>query len=195
MLDLFDSIEAGSRTDFEDKQLACAAKLVFYCGVRANEIPGLKVGDVIGKDGQIIRRIKIDGAPDINLNDAATEALEEYIAELRKRRPSFMQGRARLFPSYKNTDKLKRDLKRLGTDCRSIKEAGYHHYAENERRKGTREAQIHKNGAKQLRVTERQFKAMVTGHKIGPGKTADDRSVEEIMRLIDEAERLDKKAV
>ena len=52
MLDLFDRIEAGLRTEFEGKQLACISKLVFYCGVQAKEIPELRIRDVIGKDGE-----------------------------------------------------------------------------------------------------------------------------------------------
>ena len=71
MLDLFDRIETGLKTEFEGKQLACISKLVFYCGVQAKEIPELRIRDVIGKDGEIIRKIKVKGARDINLNGAA----------------------------------------------------------------------------------------------------------------------------
>ena len=62
MLDLFDRIETGLKTEFEGKQLACISKLVFYCGVQAKEIPELRIRDVIGKDGEIIRKIKVKGA-------------------------------------------------------------------------------------------------------------------------------------
>ena len=47
IIDLFDRIEVGSRTEFEGKQLSCATELVFNSGVKANEIPGLRVGDVV----------------------------------------------------------------------------------------------------------------------------------------------------
>ena len=76
MLDLFDRIEAGLKTEFEGKQLSCISKLVFYCGVQAKEIPELRIRDVIGKGGEIIRKIKVKGARDINLNGAAFERSE-----------------------------------------------------------------------------------------------------------------------
>jgi integrase len=194
MLDLFERIEAGLKTEFEGKQLVCISKLVFYCGVQAKEIPALRIRDVIGKDGEILRKINIKGAKEINLNGAAFEAVREYVAELRKRRPSLTQGQKRLFPGYRNIDKLKRDWKRFGTDCRSIKEAGYVHYRDNERQKGTSDALINKKGAEQLRVTTRQFRAVVTGNKIPAGVPIDNRCVDEIMRLYGQAERLDKSA-
>ena len=136
MLNLFAQIEASLKTEFEGKQLACISKLVFYCGVRAKEIPELRIRDVIRKDGEIISKIKFKGGRDINLNGAAVEAVRKYVDDLRHRNPSFMQVGKPLFPDYPNIDKLKRDWKRFGTDCRSIKEAGYVHYRYNERRKG-----------------------------------------------------------
>ena len=192
MLDLFDRIETGLKTEFEGKQLACISKLVFYCGVQAKEIPELRIRDVIGKDGEIIRKIKIKGGRDINLNGAAVEAVRKYVADLRQKRPSLMQGHERLFPGYPNIDKLKRDWKRFGTDCRSIKEAGYVHYRDSERRKGTSDALINKKGAEQLRVTTRQFRAVATGNKIPAGVPVDNRCVDEIMMLLEQAESLDK---
>jgi hypothetical protein len=194
MLDLFNRIESGLKTEFEGKQLACISKLVFYCGVQAKEIPELRIRDVLGKDGKIIRKIKIEGGRDINLNGAAFKAVQDYVANLRQRRPSLMQGHERLFPGYPNIDKLKRDWKRFGTDCRSIKEAGYVHYRDSERQKGTRAPLIYKKGAEQLRVTERQFRAVATGNKIPAGVPVDNRCVDEIMMLLEKAESLDKGA-
>jgi len=194
MLDLFDRIEAGLRIKFEGKQLACISKLVFYCGVQAKEIPELRIRDVIGKGGEIIRKIKVKGARDINLNGAAFKAVQDYISDLCQKRPSFMQGHERLFPDYPNIDKLKRDWKRFELNYRIIKEAGYVHYRDSERRKGTSDALINKKGAEQLRVTTRQFRAVVTGNKIPAGVPVDNRCADEIMMLLEKAERLDKDA-
>ena len=194
MLDLFERIEAGLKTEFEGKQLVCISKLVFYCGVQAKKIPELRIRDVIGKDGEIIRKIKVNGARDINLNGAAAEAVKKYVADLRQRRQSLMQAQERLFPGYPNIDKLKRDWKRFGTDCRSIKEAGYVHYRDSERREGTSDALINKKGAEQLRVTTRQFRAVATGNKIPAGVPVDNRCAGEIMRIYEEAELLNKSA-
>jgi hypothetical protein len=193
-LQLIARIQTESKNRFEGLQLACITKLVHFCGVLANEVPKLKVGDVIGKDGAINRTIKRGDDREIHLNLAALEAVEHYIADLRQKLPSFMHRKAGLFPSYRNTDKLKRDLKRFDTNCRTIKEAGYFHYYRNEKSEGTRETRIYGKGAEQLRVTDRQFRAVVTGEKIKPGKTVDRRSIEEILGLLEEAERLDKNA-
>ena len=193
-LQLIERIQTESKNRFEGLQLACIAKLVYFCGVLANEIPKLKVGDVVGKDGAINRTIIRNDAAEIHLNADVVEAVEHYIADLRQKLPSFMHLKARLFPSYRNIDKLKRDLKRFDTDCRTIKEAGYFHYYRNEKSEGTRETRIYEKGAEQLRVTDRQFRAVVTGEKIKPGKTVDRRSIDEILGLLEEAERLDKNA-
>ena len=194
MLDLFDQIETGLKTEFEGKQLACISKLVFYCGSQAKEIPELRIRDVIGKDGKIICKIRLNGGREINLNGAAFKAVQDYVADLRQKRPSFMQGQERLFPGYTNIDKLKRDWKRFGLNYRIIKEAGYVHYRDKERRKGTSDALINKKGAEQLRVTTRQFRAVVTGNKIPAGVPVDNRCVDEIVRLYGEAQNLDKDA-
>jgi hypothetical protein len=105
-----------------------------------------------------------------------------------------IQGQERLFPGYPNIDKLKRDWKRFGLNYRIIKEAGYVHYRDSERRKGTSDALINKKGAEQLRVTTRQFRAVVTGNKIPAGVPVDNRCVDEIVRLYGEAQNLDKSA-
>jgi integrase len=194
MLDLFDRIETGLKTEFEGKQLSCISKLVFHCGVQAKEIPELRIRDVMGKDREIIRKIKVKVGRDINLNGAAFKAVQDYIADLRQKRPSLIQGHERLFPGYPNIDKLKRDWKRFGLNYRIIKEAGYVHYRDSERRKGTSGALINKKGAEQLRVTTRQFRAVATGNKITAGMPVDNRCVDEIMRLYDEAQNLDKSA-
>jgi integrase len=194
MLDLFDRIETGLKTEFEGKQLSCISKLVFYCGVQAKEIPELRIRDVIGKGGEIIRKIKVKGARDINLNGAAFKAVQDYIADLRQKRPSLTHDQERLFPGYPNIDKLKRDWKRFGLNYRIIKEAGYVHYRDSERKKGTSDALINKKGAEQLRVTTRQFRAVVTGNKIPAGVPVDNRCVDEIMMLLEKAESLDKSA-
>ena len=193
-LQLIERIRVGSKTSFEGEQLCCISQLVYYCGVLAREIPKLKVGQVVGKDGSIIGAIDSSGARTIHLNDEALAALERYIAQMRQKLPSFMHRQAGLFPGYRNTDKLKRDLNRFGTTCSIIKEAGYFHFYRKEKGKGTRETRIYEWGAEQMRVTARQFRAVVTGSKIRPGMSVDNRSVEELMRLLEEADHLDKNA-
>jgi len=193
-LQLIERIQTEPKNRFEGSQLTCIAKLVYFCGVLAQEIPKLKVGDVIDKDGEIIRTVESIGARKIYLKGCALETVRHYIAALRQMLPSFMHLKARLFPSYRNTDKLKRDLKRYDTDCRTIKDAGYSYYYRNEKSEGNRETLIYKRGARQLRVTDRQFRAVANRNKIKPGKSVDTCSVDEIMALLDEAGSLDKKA-
>mgnify|MGYP006300089059 CR=1 FL=1 len=193
--EIFDRIETGLKIDFEGKQLACISKLVFFCGIRAKEIPALKIGDVIGKDDQIVREIKIKDAKSIHLNGAAFEAMQGYIADLRQRNSAFMQAGKPPFPSYRNVDKLKRDWRRFGLNYRTIKEAAYVHFLANERQKGTPDARIYKKGTRQLRVTARQFRAVATFNKIGPGEPVDNRMAREIMMLLEQAENLNKDVV
>ncbi len=61
MLNLFAQIEASLKTEFEGKQLACISKLVFYCGVRAKEIPELRIRDVIRKRRGNHQQDKVQG--------------------------------------------------------------------------------------------------------------------------------------
>jgi hypothetical protein len=77
---------------------------------------------------------------------------------------------------------------------RKIKEAAYAHFLANERHKGTPDARLYNKGAKQLRVTVRQFRAVATFNKIGPGEPVDNRMAREIMMLLEQAEGLDKDA-
>ena len=193
-LQLIERVQAGSKRKFDGEQLACICQLVYYCGLAAKEVPSLKVGEVVDKNGAVIGEIKSGDAATIHLNDEALAAIERYIEQLRQNLPSLTPNDAWLFPSYRNTAKLKRDLKRFAADCSSIKEAGYFHFYQNEKCKGSRETRIFQEGGKQIRVTARQFRAVVTGNKIRPGKTVDNRCIEQLFGLLEEAERLDKKA-
>jgi len=193
-LQLIERIQTGSKRKFDGEQLACICQLVYYCGLAAKEVPKLKVGEVVDKNGAVIGDIKSGDAATIHLNDEARAAIERYIGQLRQNLPSFTHIDAWLFPSYRNTDKLKRDLKRFAADCSMVKKSGYFFFYQNEKRKGSRETRIYKEGGKQLRVTARQFRAVATGNKIRPGKTVDNRCIEQLFGLQEEAERLDKKA-
>ena len=76
-LQLIHRIRVGSKTSFEGEQLCCSSHLVYYCGVLAREIPKLKVGQVVAKDGAIIGDIVSCGAQrTIHLNGEALAALE-----------------------------------------------------------------------------------------------------------------------
>jgi len=124
-LQLIERIQTGSKRKFDGEQLACICQLVYYCGLAAKEVPKLKVGEVVDKNGAVIGDIKSGDAATIYVNDPARAAIERYIGQLRQNLPSLTPIDAQLFPSYRNTDKLKRDLKRFAADCSMVKKAGY----------------------------------------------------------------------
>ena len=109
-MQLFDRMEADSSLKGAGRQLACIAKLIFYCGVKEGEIPELTIRDVIDKDGNIIRVIRKFSKP-IMLTDDIERCIAKHIDEMNTRNPSLVKRRSPLFPSYPNTRKIKRHLK------------------------------------------------------------------------------------
>jgi hypothetical protein len=110
------------------------------------------------------------------------------------RNPSFLKRRSPLFPAYPNTKKIKRHLKTFGTTYTQIHHAGIHYYYRKGVAAGRSKGWIYKSGRKQKRISVRQFQAVATGKKIPAGVSVDNRCVEEILRILNEAERLDKNA-
>ena len=50
-----------------------------------------------------------------------------------------------------------------------------------------------KSGRMQKRISERQFQAVALNQKIPAGRSVDERCVEEILSLMEQAERINKK--
>jgi hypothetical protein len=188
---LFDRIEAESKDRFQGKQLACISKLVFFCGVRQKEIPLIQVRDVIDHQFKIHNKIS-KFSKEIHVCEPARAAIEIYLSDLKRRSPRYLLRKHAFFPSYRNVEKLKRDWKKFGTRYSEILEAGHHHYYAEVMARGQRPTAAFEFGGKQMRVTSRQFMAVVTGNKISAGTSVETRSVTNILRLFERAEFLKK---
>ena len=123
-MQLFDRMETNSSLKGAGRQLACIAKLIFYCGIKEGEIPELTIRDVIDKDGKIIRIIRKFSKP-IMLTDEIERCIAKHIEEMNIRNPSLVKRRSPLFPSYPNTRKIKRHLKSFGTTSHSNPSCGH----------------------------------------------------------------------
>jgi integrase len=192
LVQLFDRMETDSSMMFAGKQLACISKLVFYCGVQQGEITKLLIRDVIDNSGNIIREIhKFDKS--IFLTDDVAEFINRHIAEMGNRNPTLVKRRSPLFPSYRNTRKLRRHWESFGVTYLQIHHAGIHYYYQMGLAAGKSKGRIYETGGLQKRISARQFQAIALNTKISDGKSVDDRCVEEIMRLEEQAEHLNKK--
>jgi hypothetical protein len=190
-MQLFDRIEADLSLKDAGRQLACIAKLVFYCGVREAEIPELTIRDVIDQNGKIIRVIPKFKKP-IVLTDEIERCIAKHIDEMNNRNPSLVKRKSPLFPAYPNTRKIKRNLKTFGTTHTQIHHAGIHYYYQKGLAAGRSKGWIYENGSRQKRISVRQFQAVALKAKIPAGVSVDNRCVDEIIRIFDAAERLDK---
>jgi hypothetical protein len=108
------------------------------------------------------------------------------------RNPSFVKKKNPLFPAYPNTRKIKRHLKTFVTTHTQIHHAGIHYYYQRGLAAGRSKGWIYENGSKQKRISIRQFQAVALNSKIPAGVSVDNRCVDEIIRIFDAAEHLDK---
>jgi hypothetical protein len=173
------------------KQLACISKLVFYCGVQQEEITKLLIRDVIDSSGNIIGEIhKFDKT--IFLTDEVAESIAVHVTEMGDRNPSLVKRRSPLFPSYRNTRKLRRHWKSFGITYLQIHHAGIHYYYQMGLATGRSMGWIYETGGRQKRISARQFQAVALNSKIPAGRSVDDRCVDEIMSLQEQADHLNK---
>ena len=171
-MQLFDRMEADSSLKGAGRQLACIAKLMFYCGIKEGEIPELTIRDVIDKDGNIVRVIRKFKNP-IMLTDEIERCIAKHIDEMNNRNPSLVKRRSPLFPSYRNTRKIKRHLKTFGTTHTQIHHAGIHYYYQKGLAAGRSKGWIYESGSKQKRISIRQFQAVALNSKIPAGVSID----------------------
>ena len=185
-------IETAPTLKFAGKQLACISKLVFFCGVQPPEIPKISIRDVIDNDGNTIRTISKFDKP-IFLTDEVAESMDRHIKDMSGRNPTLVKRRSPLFPSYRNTRKLRRHWKSFGITYLQIHHVGIHYYYQMGLAAGRSKGQIYETGGRQKRISARQFQAVALNSKIPAGRSVDERCVGEIMRLEEQAEQLNKK--
>jgi hypothetical protein len=189
---IFDRMVTDPSLKGAGKQLACISKLVFYCGVQEREIPELLIRDVFDNDGNIITEIS-KFYKSIFLTGEVAESISRHIDEMSSRNPSLVKRRSPLFPAYRNTRKLRRHWKSFGTTYTQIHHAGIHYYNQKGLSAGELKGQIYESGSLQKRISERQFQAVALNQKIPAGRSVDDRCIDEIWGLMEQAERINKK--
>ena len=74
-----------------------------------------------------------------------------------------------------------------------IHHAGIHYYNQRGLTAGKLKGQIYETGGRQKRISARQFQAIALNSKIPDGRSIDNRCIEEIMRMMDQAGRINKK--
>ena len=104
-----------------------------------------------------------------------------------------MKRRSPLFPAYRNARKLGRHWKSFGTTHTQIHHAGIHYYNQKGLSAGELKGQIYKSDRLQKRISERQFQAVALNQKIPDGRSVDEKCINEILSLMDQAERLNKR--
>lgn len=189
---IFHRMETDSSLKGAGKQLACISKLVFYCGIQEGEILELLIRDVLDNDGNIIRIIRKIDKP-IVLTDEVRESVARHIEGMGGWNPSLVKRRSPLFPAYRNARKLRRHWKSFGTTYTQIHHAGIHYYNHKGLSAGELKGQIYESGRLQKRISKRQFQAVALNQKIPDGKSVDDRCIDEIWGLMEQAERINKK--
>jgi hypothetical protein len=191
-MQLSDRMETGSSMKAAGKQLACISKLVFYCGVQQREIPELLIRDVLDNDGNIIRVIrKFD--KEIFLTDQVAESIVRHIEEMGSRNSSLVKRRSPLLPAYRNTRKLRRHWNSFGTSNIQIHHAGIHYYYRMGLEDGKSKGRIYETGSRQKRISARQFQAIALNSKIPAGRSVDNQCIDEILSLMEQAERINTK--
>ena len=190
-IQLFNRMETDSSIIFAGRQLSCISKLVFYCGIQQWEILKLLIRDVLDNDGTIIRVIhKFD--KEVLLTDEVVESTARHIGEMGNRNPTLVKRRSPLFPTYPNTRKIRRHWKSFATTYLQIHHAGIHYYYQMGLVAGRSKGWIYETGGRQKRISARQFQAVALNSKIPAGRSVDERCVEEIVSLQEQAERLNK---
>jgi len=192
LVQLFHRMETDSSIIFAGRQLSCISKLLFYCGIQQGEILKLLIRDVLDNGGNVIQLIRKFGIP-ILLTPEVTESIVSHIRDMAGRNPTLVQRRSPLFPSYRNTRKFRRHWKSFGTTYLQIHHAGIHYYYQMGLAASRSKGWIYETGGRQKRISARQFQAVALNSKIPRGKSVDERCIEEIVNLQEQAERLNKK--
>ena len=187
-LEIIDEIELGAKNSLEGLQLTCISKLVLHSGLRQYEIPKLRVKDIISKNGIVAKSID-RFKNEIFFNDEAVRAVQHYFNEMNAKNHLLSKRKSPLFPSYRNVEKLKRHWKKAGITFAEIRKVGYHLFNMKARNQGVTDIAILEQGARQLSVTPRQVRAVVTGKKIMPGKTRKDIELLEMLKNAEEEGR------
>lgn len=169
-----EEIEKPHEPHIDLKVLSTAVKLVYYCGLKKNEIISFNIGDVRDTQGRILNEILagekiVDGCKvKLFLSDTAKEILREHLAYLKKRGYSLARN-APLFPTpsktHYNLRQLGRHLDNIdmrGLRFEKIRQAGIRYFLHNLPDEDDRETRIAKM-AKYARTSEKNIGRFIFG--------------------------------
>lgn len=188
--DIENRINAAPMKATHRAELICISHVVFYSGIRMDEIGRLKVGDVIDQSG-MIRDVVKKFEKELFLTSQVKNTIEEYYSEMKRQRPAQALRRKPFFPTYHNQRTLRRHWQNVNTGYNEIRQAGIkNHFAtvqSNSQLLGT----LYKKGSERFRLSSRQYQAIVHDKKIPSGtEINDDRCIETLLSLFDKAERI-----
>lgn len=191
-INLFVQIKNTSIKKVAGRELACISKLVFYCGLQKNEIPALNVRDVLDNSGVVVNTIS-KFKKEVYLVEEVRTDIREYVKEMENRNPALVKKLKPLFPSYRTVKTLGRHWEEFNTNYNEIKRAGVNYHIAKHKTKSKTPGEFYKQGSKHHRISSRQFYSKVSGKQIPSGQQIiEDRCVDEIMRLFEQAETIDK---
>jgi hypothetical protein len=192
--DLIQDIENTTIKTISVAQLVCITRLVYFSGIQQQEVPELRVLDVIDSSGNVKASIK-KGSKPIILRQQAQAAIIAYLDGIRKRNPSLAMKRKPLFPAYKNTKKLQRDWAKFYTYYREIHKSGIKHHFLKRSKTGMPKMKIYEEGAEIFRITPRQYYARAEDKERPSGQYINDQKCMSILwKALERAESIDRKS-
>jgi len=175
-------------------ELCCITQLVYYSGIRQEEVVKLHVLDVVDANGDVEAVISnkaiIKKEKPIILPDQARNAIRTYLTITESKNPILVMKRRTLFPTYNNARTLRRHWGKVYTTFSEIREGGMISHFTRESLKHEVRGNIYKDGGKIYRINPRQYYAVVMGKKIQSGKDVNDNRC--IDKMLESWEQIQK---
>jgi hypothetical protein len=182
----------------DGRMLWCVANLVFFAGVKKNEIAWLKIRDVFNGNSitdrifQCGRRLK----KPIQISNEVMRILSGYIQYLRQNGARVLDPDSALFPDYSGKSggrNLSRHLEDYKTSFNDLRKTGINHYYQDLLRDGNDGNIALKGTASHFRMEERSVRNLVIKGTPSPaGRKKEEKQVlsERILHFFAEAQRL-----
>jgi hypothetical protein len=195
------NIKASKIGHIDNQVLFYALVLLFFCGLKKNEITSLKIKNL---EYQGYKIIKINITPsgnspmseseEIVLTQKAEKTLKNYLGYLKKNYS--IGAESPLFPKYfgkKGEKKLGRDLGRFskfdGIGIRKIRKIAVTHYYRKVKKAGLNEQNSLTETAEQFRITEKSVNNILKDTITPAGRkrpTDQEQSINRILEIFDE---------
>ena len=185
--------------DIDNQVLFYALVLLFFCGLKKNEITSLKIKNLEYQGNKIIKinltssgNSRMSESAEIVLTQKAETTLKNYLGYLKKNYS--IDAESPLFPRYfgKNGEKrLGRDLGRFskGVGIRKIRKIAVKHYYRKVKKAWLNEQNSLTETAKQFRITEKSVNNILKDTITPAGRkrpTDQEQSINRILEIFDE---------